>query len=158
MNFRGETLDNLHIGDVIITEDLQVDGNHVILGNLETTDLEVENINLKPPNTSINVTGNLNLNNNAIENIDYIKGTAGTTLEIKSGDAGGVVDVWSTSGSWKSNDGLTTAFSVDTNIFNQVQMGSNIDLDMNNNEIKNVTQLTSSTQINMPHKLICRRI
>jgi hypothetical protein len=76
MNFRGETLDNLHIGDVNITEDLTVDGNHIVAGDIEVTQIEVENINLKPPNTSINFTGDINLNDNKILNTTEITSTS----------------------------------------------------------------------------------
>lgn len=124
-------------GDVKLEKNINMDSNNI----LGTTQLEVLNITPLAPATALQITGDMDLNNNALTDVNYIQGSIGSVLEVKSGDPGGVVDIWSSSGSWKSSDGVSTAFSVDTNITNTIQIGTGINLDLNNNNITNVSTI-----------------
>jgi hypothetical protein len=74
MDNNGRKVPNTFLGDVTIVEgDLTLtNGDHIIAGDIEVKQIEVENINVKPPNTSINFTGDINLNDNKILNTTEI--------------------------------------------------------------------------------------
>jgi hypothetical protein len=63
MDNNGRKIPNTFNGDVTIVQgDLRIlDGDHIIAGDIEVEQIEVDNINVKPPNTSINFTGDINL-------------------------------------------------------------------------------------------------
>ena len=171
MNFKGETLDNLHIGDVNITEDLQVDGNHVVAGNIEVQNIQVENINPLPPATDIKINSDLDTQNNKLLSSTNPTGVIiqGADFEASS-NINRVVDI-------DLRGNLTNLDTGFPQLLNPTLAGSTLyggadiktaqlsyvvgtgdisvidNLNLNDNRILNVTELTSTTEINMPQTL-----
>ena len=172
MDHLGRTLDNLHRGDTQIIEgDLKVGGDHIIAGDLEAKQIETGQLNPLPPATQIIINGDLDTQNNKLLSSTNPTGVIiqGADFEAKT-DINRVVNI-------DLRGNLTNLDTGFPQLLNPTLAGSTLyggadiktaqlsyvvgtgdisvidNLNLNDNKILNITELTSSTQINMPQPL-----
>jgi hypothetical protein len=146
MDSNGRKIPNTFLGDVLIVEgDLELtNGDHIIAGDIEVKQIEVEQINLKPPNTSISFTADIDLNDNKILNTTEITSSTQVNmpqpLDMVGNGIYGVAEVRGFSG----NSLLLNTFSDGSGLI--IEEGGEIQaekpLNLLSNSISGVSSLT----------------